>query len=308
MASGDTKTEAMLNVLGNGGSGDEFRGCCNTKTQQYILDAIDRVQSVEDEVEEIKNNPDVADVVATYSDLQAYDKSKLTDKDVIRVLADETHNGDSTYYRYSKSSNDFTYIGESKQYVNFVGTDGTAAGVAGLVPGPATTDAGKFLKADGTWATVGGGGGGTTYTAGDGITIANGEISVTAPNEYVELTPTGVGTGTITVATSKTPSEVKALLDAGKDVVYRIVIPQQVGTFSAGTYLLRTVASMSTAVAACATFGNGSFIQEFIFLQESNTNTGTIYVIDLATKAYVDTLVGNIESALNAINNGGNNR
>lgn len=46
MASGDTKTEAMLNVLGNGGSGDEFRGCCNTKTQQYILDAIDRINSL----------------------------------------------------------------------------------------------------------------------------------------------------------------------------------------------------------------------------------------------------------------------
>ena len=54
MASGDTKTEAMLNALGNGGSADEFRGCCNTKTQQYILDAIDRVQNVEDEVEELK--------------------------------------------------------------------------------------------------------------------------------------------------------------------------------------------------------------------------------------------------------------
>lgn len=46
MASGDTKTEAMLNVLGNGGSGDEFRGCCNTKTQSYILDAIDRINSL----------------------------------------------------------------------------------------------------------------------------------------------------------------------------------------------------------------------------------------------------------------------
>ena len=31
MASGDTKTEALLNILGNGGSGDEYRGCCNTK-------------------------------------------------------------------------------------------------------------------------------------------------------------------------------------------------------------------------------------------------------------------------------------
>lgn len=47
MASGDTKTEAMLNVLGNGGSGDEFRGCCNTKTQQYILDAIDRINNLD---------------------------------------------------------------------------------------------------------------------------------------------------------------------------------------------------------------------------------------------------------------------
>lgn len=47
MASGDTKTEAMLNVLGNGGSGDQFRGCCNTKTQQYILDAIDRINNIQ---------------------------------------------------------------------------------------------------------------------------------------------------------------------------------------------------------------------------------------------------------------------
>lgn len=112
MASGDTKTEAMLNVLGNGGSGDEFRGCCNTKTQQYILDAIDRVQGVEDEVEELKNNPDVVDIVDTYADLEAYDTSHLTDNDVIRVLADETHGGNSTYYRFTKNPDTWTFIGE----------------------------------------------------------------------------------------------------------------------------------------------------------------------------------------------------
>ena len=33
----------------------------------------------------------------------------------------------------------------------FVGTDGTTAGAAGLVPAPATTDATKFLNADGNW-------------------------------------------------------------------------------------------------------------------------------------------------------------
>ena len=45
-------------------------------------------------------------------------------------------------------------------YSDFVGTDGSSAGTHGLVPAPATTDAGKFLKADGTWAEAGGGGGG----------------------------------------------------------------------------------------------------------------------------------------------------
>ena len=42
-------------------------------------------------------------------------------------------------------------------YSDFVGTDGTSAGTAGLVPAPATTDADKFLKSDGTWDTAGGG-------------------------------------------------------------------------------------------------------------------------------------------------------
>lgn len=39
----------------------------------------------------------------------------------------------------------------------FVGTDGSYEGEAGLVPAPATTDADKFLKSDGTWDTAGGG-------------------------------------------------------------------------------------------------------------------------------------------------------
>lgn len=128
MASGDTKTEAMLNALGNGGSADEFRGCCNTKTQQYILDAIDRVQNVEDEVEELKNNPDVVDIVDTYADLQAYDTQHLTENDIIRVLQDETHSSNSTYYRFTKNPDTWTFIGEISggSSVNVVQTTGTS--------------------------------------------------------------------------------------------------------------------------------------------------------------------------------------
>lgn len=50
-----------------------------------------------------------------------------------------------------------TNIPEVITYSNFTGTDGVDPGTAGLVPAPATTDAGKFLKADGTWDSAGGG-------------------------------------------------------------------------------------------------------------------------------------------------------
>ena len=183
MAKGDTKTEDLLDILGSGGTSPYPRNSA-TKTQNYIMDAIDRLNGIEEEVAEIKNNPDVVDIVSTYADLQAYDTQHLTDKDIIRVLQDETHDGESTYYRYSKQSNTWTYIGESKQYGDFVGTDGTAAGAAGLVPAPATTDAGKFLKADGTWDDAAG----STYTAGVGIDITNAVISATNTGKARVLT------------------------------------------------------------------------------------------------------------------------
>lgn len=158
MANGDTKTESYLRVAAEGTRADlPSDTCCNTKTQNLILGVANRIMDVEDEVEELKNNPDVVDIVDTYADLQAYDTQHLTNNDVIRVLNDETHNGESTYYRFTKSSSTWTYIGTTKQYTNFVGTDGQDAGEAGLVPAPATTDTDKYLKSDGTWATVSGG-------------------------------------------------------------------------------------------------------------------------------------------------------
>lgn len=196
-----------------------------TVAEDLTVETEARVQgdaTLQQEIDDIKNSPDVVDIVATYADLQAYGTSSLGDKDVIRVLRDETHGGASTYYRWSAATSSFTFIGEVGDYytkdqtdslladkvdkvagkelsendftdadktkldgieagaevngidsisVNgttvtpdanknvdldipgsaFVGTDGTTAGTMGLVPAPATTDAGKFLKADGTW-------------------------------------------------------------------------------------------------------------------------------------------------------------
>ena len=69
-----------------------------------------------------------------------------------------TQNGTSKGTFTANDADDTTIEVSDTTYSNFTGTDGTAAGAAGLVPAPATTDAGKFLKADGTWDSAGGGG------------------------------------------------------------------------------------------------------------------------------------------------------
>ena len=61
----------------------------------------------------------------------------------------------------------------------FAGTNGSAAGAAGKVPAPATTDAGKFLKADGTWATPPGSAGVVETVSGVGVATGTTNIPLT---------------------------------------------------------------------------------------------------------------------------------
>lgn len=130
MNSGDTKTQSYLRVAGSGNRADlPTDNCCNTKTQNLIVDVAKRVIGLDEEVQELKNNPDVVDIVDTYQGLMNYDTQHLTDNDIIRVLNDETHDGYSTYYRYDKSTDTWIYIGKVDAFVfeefTFTLLDGT---------------------------------------------------------------------------------------------------------------------------------------------------------------------------------------
>lgn len=113
MASGDTRTQQYLGIAANGNRADlPGETCCETRTQALTREVAERIIGLDEEVRELKNNPDVVDVVETHQDLEDYDTSTLTDKDIIRVLQDSTHSGNSTYYRWNSATEEFDFVGE----------------------------------------------------------------------------------------------------------------------------------------------------------------------------------------------------
>lgn len=65
-----------------------------------------------------------------------------------------TQNGTSKGTFTANSSTNETIALTDTTYSNFTGATSMTAGAAGLVPAPAASDPDKFLKGDGTWATV----------------------------------------------------------------------------------------------------------------------------------------------------------
>lgn len=196
----------------------DIRADEDRRLAQAIVDEADIRSSADreiwTEIETIEASSDVVDVVGSYAELQQYDTSKLHDNDLIKVLQDETHDDAITYYRWSTTTDTFTYVGAEgpyytcsetdvllggKQdkliagsniqiasdgktisatdttYSDFTGATAQQAGTHGLVPAPTVSDPEKFLKGDGTWGTPIG----KVYTAGAGINIdSSDEISV----------------------------------------------------------------------------------------------------------------------------------
>lgn len=85
------------------------------------------------EIDVINAGSDVIDVLGSYQDLMNY-QSWTTDRDVIKILNDETHSGEQTYYRYSGESeysgtfdpdpSRWNFVGELAPYYNKTEIDG----------------------------------------------------------------------------------------------------------------------------------------------------------------------------------------
>lgn len=270
MASGDTKTNQYLDIAANGTRADlPSDTCCETRTQTLTREVAERIITEEEtraaadavlqgEIDDMKNNPDVVDIVGTYADLQAYDTSTLTDKDIIRVLEDSTHNDRPTYYRWTISggTGSWVYVGEAG---------------AGGIPTDATF-----------W--------GASYDATSNKVDEKQTLTLQNSNT--------LGTPQLKLKTSQ------GNVRGGLGVNY---------TGANEVFLLNNDHDTRVVVAAnIITLGGGLSTWPNHSTYGVNVSNGRIHNVgdpyadqDAATKKYVDGLVGDIESALSTINNGG---
>lgn len=79
--------------------------------------------NLQTQIDAIVASSDVKDIVGTYAELQAYDTSTLGDNDIIKVLQDETHQDETTYYRWVLADEEFSLIGEEGPYYTKAATD-----------------------------------------------------------------------------------------------------------------------------------------------------------------------------------------
>lgn len=76
---------------------------------------------LQNQIDAITSASDVVDVVGTYTDLQNYDTTKLTDKDLIKVMQDSTHNNALSYFRWL--NNAWSYVGSEGPFYTKSETD-----------------------------------------------------------------------------------------------------------------------------------------------------------------------------------------
>lgn len=87
-----------------------------TRIDNEVLARQQADNGLQSQIDAITSKSDVVDVVANYAALQAYDTSTLGNNDVIKVLDDETHEDALTYYRWSTTTQTWSYIGQEAPY------------------------------------------------------------------------------------------------------------------------------------------------------------------------------------------------
>lgn len=144
-----------------------------TQLRDSIKNVVDTsANNLQSQIDAITSASDVFDVVGTYAQLQAYDKSTVPLNDIIKVLQDSTHNNAAAYYRLVDASGDteWQYIGQEGPYYTKSEID-TDFALKSQLPNIATTQQVGLVKPDGS----------TTFVGADGTISVGNNIAAALP-------------------------------------------------------------------------------------------------------------------------------
>lgn len=202
-----TSTYVESDDLATVATSGSYNDLSNTPTIPESQVQSDWSQTDNTKVDFIKNKPTIPSAQVNADWNASSGVAEILNKPTIPTVNDATltitQNGTTKGTFTANDADDTTIEVSDTTYSAFTGTDGTATGVAGLVPAPATTDAGKFLKADGTWDTAGGGSGPTVVqTTGTSTTDVMSQNAATSMVFADPATATKVSIGNANAGTS----------------------------------------------------------------------------------------------------------
>lgn len=86
----------------------------NTETKRAIEAEANLQNYIDSHIAEVNLRTDVIDIVATKTELDSYNKSSITENDIVKVLSDESSFNATTYYRLIEG--DFRLVGSTGPY------------------------------------------------------------------------------------------------------------------------------------------------------------------------------------------------
>ena len=110
-----------------------------TSLNEEITNRENADTNLQNQIDAITASSDVVDIVGTYQELQNYDTQHLGDNDIIKVLNDSTHNNATSYFRWDKQTETWTYIGSQGPFYTKGETDN-------LLNGKVSKEEGKGLS------------------------------------------------------------------------------------------------------------------------------------------------------------------